>query len=237
MPRYTGASASSNFPQTSKNRPLEALTKEIASYTGGKKRTETIIGEAQDSLFQAIREFNEVAWIFNRTSEDLTLASPVSGTDADYDLNRFFRDPIAALYVDANGKTRRELDYIDWRVWLQERPSQTATTSSSSSYTVRNIHLQGRLTIDPAPATANLTYPTLRAYYHTRIACPGAGESINVPEEVEEAIFQRAVALFLSKKKSFREADAATKRADLRRLFIERTHRDSSEISILQGII
>jgi hypothetical protein len=67
----------------------------------------------------------------------------------------------------------------------------------------------------------------MRLWYHTRIACPTTDSGkINVPTEVEEAIFQRAVSLLLAKRRTFKEARDATAQAQLRRASIERDYRD-----------
>ena len=48
---------------------------------------------------------------------------------------------------------------------------------------------------------------TLRLFYHRRIEAPSSGSDVlEVPEEIEQAIFDEAVWRFLRKIKTFREA-------------------------------
>ena len=236
MPRYTGGSgSSSNFPQTSKNRNRGDLKDEIADYSGGGDRGDVLL-QAGRSLNQSIREFNSRAWNFNRVTEDLTLASPVSGTVAEYLLNEAFRNPIVAQTVDSNSKTRCVVRWVPWRVWAAEIPDQSATGSIPLAYTARNIHEVGRVIVDPPPATV-LTYPTMRVFFHREITCPTAdGSIINVPSAVEEAILQKAVALFISKKRSFRDARDAFQMAEILRTRVERDWGDYGEPDTLGGI-
>jgi hypothetical protein len=108
--------------------------------------------------------------------------------------------------VDSNSATREDVSWIPWSVWVSDYPDQSNTGSIPLVYTARNIHQTGQVTVDPVPASS-LTYPTLRLFYHRRIVFPTSGNSVlNVPEEVEQAIFEDAVWLYLRKVKTFREA-------------------------------
>lgn len=204
---YTG-STSSLVEQTSNNRSFDELQEEIASFTGGQDRAKNI-QKAGQALREAIRRFNASPWTFNRVTEDLTLVAD----QADYSLSEDFRNPLRAQMVDSSNKTRNSVMWIPWSVWVSKFPDQSTTGSTPLMYTARNIHLTGKVTVDPVPATI-LTWPTLRLFYHRRIAFPATGKDIiNVPTEVEQAIFEDAVWLYLRKVKTFRDARDAKSEA------------------------
>ena len=105
-------------------------------------------------------------------------------------------------------------------------PDQSSTGSIPLLYTAINIHETGQLTVDPVPA-ATLTYPTLRLFYHRRIEAPsGGGDVLEVPEEVEQAIFDEAIWRFLRKMKTFREAREAQASAIVSRAQLSQEYRD-----------
>ena len=225
MPVYSGSvSASSSFPQTGKNRSVSELMSEIAGFTGGAERLD-VQNQARQALFEAIRSFNAWAWVFNRVTEDIALATPVSGTDADYDLAENWRSPLRAQLVDSSSNTREHVEWIPWAIWITELPDQSTTGATPLYYTARNIHETGRITVDPPPAST-LTYPTLRLFYHRRILCPADTSVINVPTEIEQAIFDEAVWRFLRKKKTFKEAAEAKHAAIMSKSEIQFEYRD-----------
>jgi len=213
------------FPQDNSNRSLSSMALEIVGFSGGRARAD-LNDRAKESLRQAVREFNALKWTFNRVVEDITLSEPAADTVGEYDLANDFRNPIRAQLVDADNFTQESLCWIDWREWSYFLADQSTTTSSPQYYTARNIHEVGRLIID-APAAATLTWPTLRVFYHRRIVNPTADNAVwNVPTEVEEAMFQRATALFLAKVKSFQDARDATLQASILKAQIEFEYRD-----------
>ena len=217
---YTGSGAASNFPQTSKNRPVSSIIEELASFTGGQSR-EDIPVRAREALFEEIRSYNSWKWTFNRVKEDLTLVA----STADYTLSQDFRSPLRGQMVDSSSKTRCEVSWIDWSDWASEVPDQSSTGSMPLLYTARNIHENGLVTVDPVPAST-LTYPTLRLFYHRRILCPADNEVINVPTEVEQAIFDGAIWRFLRKIGTFRDAREALASALLSKAQITQEYRD-----------
>ena len=220
MATYAGAAAS-NFPQTSKNRNLDSLKEELASFIDGGARDKNLV-KAQQAIFEAIRSFNSWAWKFNRVTEDITLVAAT----ADYTLAANWRNPLRAQMVDSSGDTRNDVDWIDWSDWVSGFSDQSTTGSIPLFYTARNIHENGLITVDPVPATT-LTYPTLRLFYHRRILCPVNGSTpINAPDEVEQAIFDEAIWRFLRKVKSFRDAREAQGSAILSKALITQEYRD-----------
>ena len=217
---YTGVGAASNFPQTSKGRVISLMIEELASFTGGQAR-EDILKRAREAIFEEIRSFNSWKWTFNRVTEDHTLAAAT----ADYTLASDFRSPLRAQIVDSSSNTRGDVSWIQWSDWVSMFPDQSTTGSIPLFYTARNIHETGLVTVDPVPAST-LTYPTLRLFYFRRILCPADNAVINVPTEVEQAIFDGAIWRFLRKIKDFREAREALASALISKALITQEYRD-----------
>jgi len=217
---YSGTSVTS-FPQTLDNRSLDALKDEIASFAGGQTRKDTLV-RAQEALFEAIRVFNAWSWTFNRVTEDITLVAAT----ADYTLSSNWRNPLRAQMVDSSNDTRDDVSWIKWSDWVSMFPDQSNTGSIPLFYTAINIHETGQVTVDPVPATT-LTWPTLRLFYHRRIETPSSGDDVlEVPEEIEQAIFDEAVWRFLRKLKSFREARDAQAAALISKSMVSAEYRD-----------
>jgi len=199
MPVSPGGS----FPQIADNRSRNELERDLASYVGGEDESE-LRTRAGRSLDDAVREFNAVLWKFNRMVEDITLEAD----EPDYDLLGEFHHPLRAVMLDANGKERFALEWVDFPVFAVHYVSQTTGSDPPSQYTIRNVHQTGKVTFNPrpvAPTTGN--YPTARIHYFRRISLPSGGDSrLNVPAEVEAAIFKRALANFLHKMRNASEA-------------------------------
>ena len=110
---------SSSFPQTSTGRTRDQLAKDILDVTGGGDRPEAIIkaGRAIDS---AVREYNSVAWKFNRLQQDITLVTDTQ----DYTLAAAFKQAFAANMIDSDGKNRDRVDWIPFEQWTRFFPDQ-----------------------------------------------------------------------------------------------------------------
>lgn len=201
---YTGTTPTAATTQTSVNRTVDELKDEIASFTGGQDRKKNL-DKAEQALRESVRRFNAEKWTFNRVKEDITLVA----AQADYDLSSDFRNALRAQMVDSSGKTRQDVTWVPWSSWVKDFPDQSTTGSMPIMYTARNIHITGQITVDPVPASS-LTYPTLRLFYHKRIVFPATGSgTIDVPTEMEQAIFEDAVWMYLRKVKTFKDAREA----------------------------
>ncbi len=223
MPGYTGTSGS-NFPQISKNRTFDSWAVELTEYTGGEDRPD-IIRKAESTIRATIKRWNDVYWSFNVVTEDIALASPVSGTIGEYDLSSDWKGPLRAQLVDSNSKTRDHITWVEWKEWISNLPDQSSTAGRPTMYTARSVFRLGRIIIDP-PKASTLTYPTLRLFYFKRIACPSGNAAVEVPEEVEQAMFDDSVYQFLAKIRSFKEASNAKRDALISRQMVEREYRD-----------
>ena len=112
----------------------------------------------------------------------------------DYALSADFRTPIVAEMMDADNHRRDQLRYIPWQQWTRGFYSSSTTTNYPGYYTVRNVHETGQVSYWPRPG-GNQQWPVVRHHYHRRILIQtSSGGTLNVPQEVAEAIFQLALA-------------------------------------------
>ena len=216
------------YPDTFQNRTRTQVQDELLEFVGGVGRTDAAsrAGLAWDA---AVREFNSVAWRFNIRTTDVTLIND----QQEYTLPDKVRSPVRCHMVDSNGRTRTIVWWIPYTEWLLARPDQSTGASIPSRYTMQNIHETGNVILDPRPLTP-FTYPTARLTYATWIDLqPTAGSKLDVPSDVDEAIFQLATAKLMSKNKRYgKEAIAAFQFAKAFRNDIERNHRIFGEITI-----
>jgi hypothetical protein len=177
-----------------------------------------------------VREYNSVAWRFCIKTQSITLdgTTVVGGVQgvAEYQLTDFFRTPIRCNLLDAQGLSRTLVTWMPYAEWLVWRRDQLTGTSLPIRYTARNVHETGMVTFDPRPFSI-LTYPTARLVYASWIALqPTAGLTLDVPPDVDEGIFQLAVANLIAKNKRFGDdAKMAFEKANQMRQWCERNHR------------
>jgi hypothetical protein len=191
-----------------------------------------LFGTATNGAFPDGNEIAEVA-IATTTIEDTRTGNNPEHADGDPYyvgtglLEAEFRNPKFANLLDDKGHESYPVDYLPWeefqRCYGEDR---ILTASTIDAYTVRNAHQTGIVTWYPRilrPAT----YPKLRIVFHRRIALASADtDRLNVPVEVDQAIFDLAVAHHIAKSKGFIEASASKKRAAELRLLVERDWRD-----------
>lgn len=217
--------ATVNFPQTSANRTRRQAKEELCEFGGAQSKPETLV-RAGRSWDAAVREFNVVGWIFNRTSTDITL---VAGTKT-YSLPGDFRSSVRAQLLDVNGnEVWPPLNWIPYQRWAEIFSDQSTGSSCPDSYTALNVHGVGEVRYDPYPI-GNLSYTAVRHTYLTRIAlATGEDDQLNVPVEVDEAIFQLSLGYFLAKMRGFGEAEQIFTLAKILRNDCEREHRHWQE--------
>lgn len=149
-----------------------------------------------------------------------------------YDLNTNVRNPVKAFMVDPQGRERISVVFIPYRQYAIML-TRVATASRPLFYTLRNRYRTGQVIFHPRPATQNL-WPIVRLIYDSPINLAGSdpGSQLDVPMEVDEAIFQRATAIFLHRLKGPEAVvglDAAKKDFDLRQQ-VEAEYRDYEDI-------
>lgn len=214
--------SSSNFPQTSQNRTRSQAATELLDYVGGANRpeAETLGGRVWDA---AVREFNTCGWRFNRRSQDITL---VANTKT-YSLNEQFRSPYRAAILDSSSVEQWQLMWVPHEIWFSTFSGSQSGSGLADYYTIFNAHNQGTVRLEPYPS-GTLTYPTLRVQYLCNIQlATGNNDRLNVPMEVDEAIFQLAAATLRDRTRG--DAGDLFARAKLLRLDCEREHRDWPE--------
>lgn len=229
---YSSTASSSSAVLTGNNRTRAQAIVELLNYIGGDDSpdAQARAGRAWDA---AVREFNRYAWVFNRVYQDLALPSDFDSA-GEGSVETDFRSPLRAQLLDSNSKPQEWVDYIPWREWTVRRPSELANTAPSPyNYTLRNVHATLKVILTPPPATVT-TYTTFRLHYHRRILLASSDLSqLNVPAEVDEAIFQLALANTISMLQGHDKATGALARALDLRLDIERDWRDFQDTELL----
>ena len=193
----------------------------MSEYFAGANRTD-LLARAARSYDSAVREFNDTAWKFARTTLDIALASPSPASSDTYDLTLPFRDALKAFTVDADGNERSPVYFSPYRRFRDVHPSIGQSQGATPvEYTFLNIHTFGKIQV--WPKVVNPLHPTLRLYFHRRIVFlgGGAGDRLDCPLEVEEAIFDLALALLTDKEEGFQVASGRYKRALARRAAIQ----------------
>lgn len=199
--------AAGDFPQDNGNRTRAQLVEEVLGFTGGIDDTD-MKGRAAAALNSAVREFNFLLWKFNRMRQDITLTA-----GRDFTLEAPFRATLNAQLLDANGDARDRLEWVPFEEFAPAYWDLTDVSSYPEVYTIRNAHETGILSVNPKLVTP-LQYPTLRLDYFRRIVkLAGDEDVLNVPEEVEEAIVKRAIAILLSKVRSVSAYDTSARDA------------------------
>jgi hypothetical protein len=185
---------SSTFPTEAAGRSRLEAAREIAEYAGGRD-SDLQLARAKRNWDSAVRQFNRFLWNFNRVEQDITLVADTKT----YALNTSFKAPFRGLLVNSDGDTVTRLGWIPYGEWLTFDPWNATGGAAPGRYTIRNEHNEGLVTFDPFP-TGTLTYPTARIHYYKWIAlATGDADKLNVPRDVDEAIFLLALANFLLK--------------------------------------
>lgn len=234
MPLYdwTAPSSAVTSPGTTSNRTRGQAITELCYYVGGDDDNDAR-ARAGTAWDRAVRLFNQNPWKFNRTVTSFTLPTDFD-TSGEVSLPDNFRNPLRMMLVDSGGNTVNFISYIKWREWTLRYPYQKRLGGGPFWFTVRNPHSSPVLIVDPIPdPTYNYIYPTLTFYYHTRIALAAADDStLDVPQEVDEAIFSQALANFVEMLKGGPESRQYTAEAALKRIEIEPEWRDYEDFEI-----
>ena len=178
-----------SYPQTGENRTRNRLVSQLCQYIGGASNSDDKIRAAY-SIDEAVRHFNKICWRFNRLTESITLSASTSA----YTLTATnVKAPMRAIVVDSNSKDIQRVGYVPWQTIMDYDPSTIGTSTVPTLYTLKNLHETGQVTFHP-PLGATLTYPTVRLEYFRRIAIEAGNDDVlEVPVEVEQAIFEWAL--------------------------------------------
>jgi hypothetical protein len=169
------------------------LARELADYIGGSTEGENL-RRAVDCLREAVGAYNAVVWKFNRVTQNITLAAGTTFT-----LQTDFAEPRRCVLLDAAGAVQRSVGWLDPGEFLGRFTDNAGTgVPAPEFYTIENGHEVGQVTVWPRLGST-LTYPTMRLHYLRRILFPADGAALNVPVEVEQAIFDEAKDRLLAK--------------------------------------
>lgn len=233
MPVWSVVSDSSTSPASTSNRTRSQAQVEMCYYVGGDDDSDqkTRAGTCWD---RAVRDFNSVLWKFNRQHQDYTLPTDFN-SDGEADLPANFRGAVRMMLLNSDGESVDQIEYKDWRIWTITDPAQfTSGAMGPNYYTSRNPHSDLTFIIDPIPdQTSTYTYPTLRLFYAQRIEIAAADdETLDVPVEVDEAIFALALAKFIKMNKGARESAEYERDATVKRMEVEQAWRDHEDFEI-----
>lgn len=120
----------------------------------------------------------------------------------EFDLPFPVRNFVKAHWVDEQGHERTSLVFVPWRQWAVF-VSRFTTVSRPQFITHRNIHATGKMILHPRPQGKNMVWPIIRFTYNTYIAVAGSDDDsvLDVPQEVDTAIFMRAAEIFVARLK------------------------------------
>lgn len=232
MPVWVITPTTTTSTVSTANRTRAQAVQEMCYYVGGDDQADAKVraGTAWD---RAVRDFNGVAWRFNRQTQDYTLPSSFD-TAGEADLPDDFRSASRLLILDSDGFSADFITFIPWREWTIRYPSQMSSGGGPNSYTFRNEHSEHKILLDPIPdQTATYINPTLRLNYHTRIELAAADDAtLDVPVEVDEAIFTLGLAKFIKMMKGSRESAEYERDASYQRAEVEREWRDYEDFEI-----
>ena len=215
------ATTTSAWSQTGDNRKRKDVVIEIADYSGGGNRPVVQL-RAQQAWDSAVKEYNAVLWKFNRVVADITLANNTQ----DYDLATNFAEPLRAVLLDSDGIERVPVFWVKYEEWLHFVADNKGTSGAPEHYSARNTHANGKVSVYPRVASP-ITYPTMRLHHFRRIALAADGEAtLDVPMEVDEGIFQLAVAKHMMKEKGPKGAIEHYTLAGATRMRLEQQWRD-----------
>lgn len=186
---------------------------QIAAWMGS-ENDEGLKKVARFALDGAIRKFNGWMWTFNRRTQNIVLAN----NDKDYALDTSWRAIMSANLSDANGNPEGWLPFKDFAAVEKDVPDfeNSNTTGVPTFMTIISPETDAVLYVYPIPVTDSGAGRTLRLRFFTRIDIPTSdGESMAVPQSVDEAIHWRAVHTFLAMRgAAVKKIETAKKEAD-----------------------
>jgi len=218
----TASPSGSGFSQSGNNRTRGDSLLELASYLNLEESVDAAVraGRAWEA---AVREYNTTLWKFNRVVVDVTFDDLV--TTGEYDLPTDFKRQERAILLDANGKEAIPLAFFPYEDKVLYAPDETSPGPQPRLYTAFNIFSAGKIRYWPVPFGA-LQYPKARhSYFHEIIVPKGDDDRLNAPLEVDEGIFQLALAKFVHAMRGSNAARTEYVLAGSIRALLEKTYR------------
>lgn len=196
-----------------------------------------LFGTPAGGTYPTGNEIAEVAIATTTIEDTRTGNNPASAAGALYQTSGYaliqdFRNPVRGVLLDANGLEKWQVPFQPW----ERCPSIFFLNDSSSQppvyYTIRNTHVTGQLLFWPRVQLPT-NYPVFRLTYSRFIALAlGDSDRLNVPVQVDEAIFKIATANILSRVRTFEDARFAFVLAQDYRSWVEQELRDYPDFGV-----
>ena len=143
------------------------------------------------------------------------------------------KKPVRAMVIDSSGNERWPVWWINYDEFRAMMSRRTNTGTLPRFYTSENLHNTGQIIYHPRLG-ATFQHPTIRHYIFTRIGlATGNSNRLNVPSEVDEAIFRWALADLMGLVKGRRLARDELAVADTMRTEVLHEHEGHGEIALL----
>jgi hypothetical protein len=155
------------------------LKKRVARIVGG-QNDPTKLAEAGEYINAAIRIFNTKLYECNKVKSSTITCTGGVGT-----LPTAFYKEIECRLTDSTGAKVRQLDYRDWVDFNDTFDGASSGLPAPTYYTLFNVHTLGQVELLPNPSTT--AYVQL-AYYRRFSELVADSESLDAPQEIEEAL-------------------------------------------------
>lgn len=196
-----------------------------------------LFGTATDGAYPRGTEIGEVAIATTTIEDTRTGNNPALGSGTAYEPGTYsvgtdFRNPIRGVLLDENGLEKLEIPYQPWESLPSVFTINDSTATIPIVYTIKNVHTLGKVQIWPRVRVPT-NYPVFRLTYSRFIAlAPGDNDRLNVPVQVDEAIFKLATANILSRVRSFEDSRVAFALATDYRSWVEQDLRDYPDFGV-----
>lgn len=192
---------------------------------------------ARFAFEQAIQCFNGYLWKFNRVTQSITLLDQ----DNDYSLNTDWAGIMSANISDTNGEPSAWLPFKEFAAVEKDVPQFEASNATGvpSFLTVISPETDAVVYVFPMPITGNGAGRILRLRYFKRITIPTSdGESMRIPQDMDNAIFWRAVHTFIAMRGgAVRKLVTAEKQADKYEKLVLHNYQDYPDKDYLEKIL
>lgn len=217
-----------NFPASGANRTRKDATAQIASYIGGGNNPAQIT-RAGYCWDEAVQRYNSVWWTFNRERDDITLTAT-----NEFDLEGDFGAPERAFLLNSSSERKNKVNWIPFEELVDREEDNSGTATMPTRYSIFNPHGEGKVRVYPTLGSS-ITYPTLRILYFKRIAkASGPNSRLDVPVEVDQGIFDLAVAIMIARTQGPSASRAYFRDAEAQRIELERTWRGYPDIPVYE---
>lgn len=168
-----------------------SLKKRVARIVGGHNDAVTL-GEAGEYINAAVRSFNTKLYDCNKVKSGVITCTNGIGT-----LPVAVYKEIECRLTNSAGDKVRQLQYRDWADYQSTFAESASTIPSATYYTLFNTHALGQVELLPNPSGTSYVKLT---YYRRLPLLSDDSESLDAPQEIEEALVLWAQAEMLRTK-------------------------------------